>query len=130
MSTTQRLPSPIVHPENQAFWEAAQQGQLLLKSCQVCHQTHYYPRTCCPYCGSHQTEWIKSAGTGEIYAYTVMRRGVEVPYAMAYVLLKEGVSLLTHLTNCDFDQIHIGQAVKVVFQETQDGQKTHLFEPL
>jgi uncharacterized OB-fold protein len=59
-----------------------------------------------------------------------MRRGVEVPFAMAYVRLNEGVCMLTHLTNCDFDSIRIGQKVKVVFQETQDGQKTHLFEPL
>ena len=58
-----------------------------------------------------------------------MRRGVEVPFAMAYVRLNEGISILTHLTNYDFDAIRVGQKVKVVFQETQDGQKTHLFEP-
>jgi len=49
---------------------------------------------------------------------------------MAYVRLQEGISMLTHLTNCDFDAIRIGQKVKVVFQETQDGQKTHLFKLL
>ena len=54
---------------------------------------------------------------------------MEVPFAMAYVRLNEGISILTHLTNCDFDAIRVGQKVKVVFQETQDGQKTHLFEP-
>ena len=73
---------------------------------------------------------MSSEGLGEIYSFTVMRRGVEFPFAMAYVLLKEGISLLTHLTNCDFNEIRIGQKVKVVFQVTQDGQNTHLFEPL
>ena len=124
-----RLPSPIANPENKPFLDAAQIGKLLVKHCNTCNRAHYYPRTICPHCGSDDTTWVKSAGLGEIYSYTVMRRGVEVPFAMAYVKLQEGISMLTHLTNCDFDSIRVGQKVKVVFQETQDGQKTHLFEP-
>ncbi len=125
-----RLPGPISNPENKVFLEAAQNNQLILKYCNACKAPHYYPRTICPHCGSDDTIWVKSNGLGEIYSYTVMRRGVEVPFAMAYVLLEEGISMLTHLTNCDFDAICVGQKVKVVFQETQDGQKTHLFEPI
>ncbi len=125
-----RLPSPIVNSENQAFWQAAQAGKLILKLCHSCEEVHYYPRTICPHCGSKDTTWVNSDGLGEIYSFTVMRRGVEFPFAMAYVLLNEGISLLTHLTNCNFDAIRIGQKVKVVFQETQDGQNTHVFEPL
>ncbi|MBU3554121.1 Zn-ribbon domain-containing OB-fold protein [Polynucleobacter sp. UB-Piko-W3] len=125
-----RLPSPISNPENTVFLAAAQENQLLLKYCNSCKEAHYYPRTICPHCGSDDTTWVKSDGLGEIYSYTVMRRGVAVPFAMAYVRLQEGISILTHLTNCDFDSIRIGQKVKVVFQETEDGQKTHLFEPI
>jgi len=130
MSEVHRLPSPIINPENKAFFDAAQKNQLVLKYCNSCKETHYYPRTISPHCGRDHTTWVNSKGMGEIYSYTVMRRGVEVPFAMAYVRLEEGISLLTHLTNCDFDAIRVGQKVKVVFQETQDGQKTHLFEPL
>jgi len=129
-NTEYRLPSPIANPENKAFLEAAQNNQLVLKHCNACKEVHYYPRTICPHCGSNDTTWVKSVGLGEIYSYTVMRRGVEVPFAMAYVRLNEGISILTHLTHCDFDSIRVGQKVKVVFQETQDGQKTHLFEPV
>ena len=125
-----RLPSPISNPENTVFLEAAQDNQLLLKYCNACKEAHFYPRTICPHCGGDDTTWVKSDGLGEIYSYTVMRRGVAVPFAMAYVRLQEGISMLTHLTNCDFDSIHIGQKVKVIFQETEDGQKTHLFEPI
>ena len=130
MSQGYRLPSPNINSENKAFWDAAQNNQLSLKFCNSCKEPHYYPRTICPHCGSDDTAWVESKGLGEIYSYTVMRRGVEVPFAMAYVRLDEGISLLTHLTNCDFDAIQIGQKVRVVFQETQDGTKTHLFEPL
>ena len=130
MSQIHRLPSPTCNPENKLFWEAAQENLLILKFCNSCKEPHYYPRSICPQCGSNETTWVESNGLGEIYSYTVMRRGVEVPFAMAYVKLNEGISLLTHLTNCDFDKICVGQKVKVVFQETQDGQKTHLFEPV
>ena len=109
---------------------ALNEGQFLIQTCQACTQHIYFPREICPHCGSNDTTWVKSAGLGEIYSYTVMRRGVEVPFAMAYVRLNEGISILTHLTHCDFDSIRVGQKVKVVFQETQDGQKTHLFEPV
>jgi uncharacterized OB-fold protein len=130
MSQAHRLPSPVINPENKPFWDAAQDNRLMLKVCKSCNESHYYPRTICPHCGSDATVWVESKGLGEIYSYTVMRRGVEVPFAMAYVRLNEGISLLTHLTHCDFDTIKVGQKVKVVFLETQDGQKTHLFEPL
>jgi uncharacterized OB-fold protein len=130
MSQINRLPSPTCNPENKLFWEAAQENLLILKFCNSCKEPHYYPRSICPHCGSNETTWVESNGLGEIYSYTVMRRGVEVPFAMAYVKLNEGISLLTHLTNCDFDKVRVGQKVKVVFQETQDGQKTHLFEPI
>ena len=130
MSQGYRLPSPNINSENKAFWDAAQNNQLSLKFCNSCKEPHYYPRTICPHCGSDDSLWVESKGLGEIYSYTVMRRGVEVPFAMAYVRLNEGISLLTHLTNCDFDAIQIGQKVRVVFQETQDGVKTHLFEPI
>ena len=130
MSQVHRLPSPNINPENKAFWDAAQDNRFILKFCNSCKEPHYYPRTLCPHCGSNDTTWVESKGLGEIYSYTVMRRGVEVPFAMAYVKLNEGISVLTHLTNCDFDAIKIGQKVKVVFQETQDGAKTHLFEPI
>ena len=130
MSQGYRLPSPNINSENKAFWDAAQNNQLSLKFCNSCKEPHYYPRTICPHCGSDDTLWVESKGLGEIYSYTVMRRGGEVPFAMAYVRLDEGISLLTHLTNCDFDAIQIGQKVRLVFQETQDGTKTHLFEPL
>ena len=129
MTIVHLLPSPIVNAENAVFWQSAQAGKLVLKICESCQELHYYPRSLCPHCGGDQTQWIDSAGYGEVYSYTVMRKGVDFPFAMAYVALTEGVTMLTHLTNCDFDSIRIGQRVQVVFQESEDGQMVPLFEP-
>lgn len=124
------LPSPIINSENQTFWVSAQENQLILKFCQSCDQYHHYPRTICPHCGAGDTEWRKSKGQGVIYSYTVMRRGVEHPFAMAYVTLSEGIKILTHITDSDFDELKIGQEVQVVFKPTQDGQQVPLFKVL
>src|SRR5215468_583429 len=116
MATSQRtIPAPPANQETKAFWEGAAQGKLLLKKCGACGQLHYYPRAVCPFCLSDATEWQQAAGTGTIYSYSVMRRA-EIPYAIAYVTLDEGVTMMTNLVDCDFDQIRIGQRVRLVFK--------------
>jgi hypothetical protein len=124
-----KIPSPFVTPENKPFWDAAAQGRLLLKRCRDCGQPHYYPRALCPFCFSDNTEWVDARGTGEIYSYSVMRRGAPVPYTLAYVTLDEGVSMLTNLVDCDFDALAIGQRVKVVFKPSEDGAPVPVFTP-
>jgi len=129
MATTQRkIPAPEANPETKAFWDGAAKGALLLKKCRACGEAHYYPRTLCPFCGSDATEWQAAAGTGTLYSYSVMRRA-EVPYAIAYVTLDEGVTMMTNLVDCDFDRLKIGQRVKVVFTPTDGGPPVPTFTP-
>ena len=127
MATAQRqIPAPQPNPETRAFWDAAAQGKLLVKSCRACGQAHYYPRALCPFCLSDQTEWKECRGTGAIYSYSVMRRA-DVPYAIAYVTLDEGPTMMTNLVDCDFDALRIGQKVKVVFTPTEGGPPVPTF---
>ena len=44
----------------------------------------------------------RPSGRGTIYSYSVMRR-VPVPYAIAYVTLDEGVTMMTNIVDCDLD---------------------------
>jgi uncharacterized OB-fold protein len=55
-----------------------------------------------------------------------MRRA-EVPYAIAYVTLDEGPTMMTNLVDCDFDRLKIGQRVKVVFTPTDGGPPVPTF---
>jgi hypothetical protein len=127
MATAQRkIPAPQANPETRAFWDAAAQGKLVIKSCRACGQAHYYPRALCPFCLSDQTEWKDCRGTGTIYSYSVMRRA-EAPYAIAYVTLDEGPTMMTNLVDCDFDALRIGQKVKVVFTPTEGGPPVPTF---
>ena len=129
MPTTQRtIPAPQPSPDTKPFWEAAAQSTLLLKKCRACGEAHYYPRPLCPFCGSDGTEWQPAAGGGTIYSFSVMRRA-EIPYAIAYVTLDEGPTMLTNLVDCDLDRLRIGQRVRVKFTPTDGGPPVPTFTP-
>lgn len=119
---------PQPNPETQAFWDAAARGTLLLKRCRACGETHYYPRAICPFCFSDATEWRPASGAGTIYSYSVMRRA-QTPYAIAYVTLDEGPTMLTNLVECDLDALRIGQRVRLVFTPTDGGPPVPTFTP-
>ena len=128
MSETRTIPSPQPNPETEAFWAAAGEGRLMIGTCTSCGKAHWYPRSICPHCFSDQTELKEAAGTGEIYTISVMKRS-KIPYAIAYVTLAEGPKMMTNLVDTDLDAIEIGQKVKVVFKETEDGPPVPMFTP-
>lgn len=123
------LGSVIVDPNTETYWQGTRLGKLRLRCCSSCHQPHWYPRPVCPFCQG-DTEWVDAQGTGEIYSVSVTRKAGPVPYAVAYVRLDEGVTLLTNIVDCDLDTVHIGQRVRVCFKPSDDGQQVVMFTPL
>ena len=129
MTTDRKIPAPAVNPEVKPYFEAAAAGKLLVKYCASCGQYHHYPRAICPHCFSDKTEWRDAKGTGTVYTCSVLRRGVPVPYCIAYVTLDEGVSMMTNIVDCDLDAVHIGQKVRVLFKLTDGGPPVPMFTP-
>jgi uncharacterized OB-fold protein len=123
------IPAPAVNPEIRPYFDAAAQGRLLVKRCADCGRYHHYPRAICPHCFSDRTEWHEARGTGTVHTYSVLRRGVPVPYCIAYVTLDEGVSMMTNIVDCDLDAVRIGQPVRVVFKPTDGGPPVPMFTP-
>jgi len=122
-------PDPVITLESEQYWQACNDGMLLLKRCTDCGETHFYPRAICPHCFSDKTEWYESIGKGRIYSYSVTRRA-EVPFAIAYVTLEEGVTMLSNIVDADLDALEIEQAVEVTFQESEGGQSLPMFRPV
>lgn len=124
---SRKMAIPETHPEHKEYWKAAAEGKLLIKQCGSCGEYHYYPRVLCPYCMSDKTTWKEAKGTGSIYTYSVMRKGI--PYAIAFVELDEGPRMMTNIVDCDLDTVHIDQRVKVVFKQSGDQDNTAPFVP-
>jgi uncharacterized protein len=127
-SQERKIQAPQPNLETKAFWDAAAEGKLMIGKCTACEQVYYYPRAICPHCLSDKTELQQASGNGTIYTYSVMRR-TPIPYAIAYVTLAEGVSMMTNIVDCDLDKIKIGQTVKVVFKPSDGGPPVPMFTP-
>jgi len=109
------------------YWHAAAQGRLLLKQCGACDKIYYYPRPLCPFCMSDDTNWVEASGDGTIYSWSVQRRA-DPPYAIAFVTLNEGPTLLSAIVDCDFDALAIDQPVTLSFEE-REGRPAPVFRP-
>jgi uncharacterized OB-fold protein len=122
------IPAPRVLPEAAPYWAAADEGRLLLKTCDDCGQPHHYPRDVCPHCLSTNTRWQPAAGFGTVYSYSTMGQG-EAACTIAFVTLDEGVTVLTNLVDCEPLALAIGQRVKVVFKPSDGGPAVPMFTP-
>ena len=107
-------------PETKEFWTSLTANKFVVRRCNACGESHWYPRAICPFCHSDDTEWREASGRGVIYTYSVMRRA-KTPYAIAFVTLEEGPTMMTNLVDCDLDAIRIGQPVEVTIRPNADG---------
>jgi uncharacterized OB-fold protein len=122
-----KIPAPKCNDGDEVYFNAASEGKLLVKQCGDCGEYHHYPRALCPFCFSDKTEWKEAKGSGTIYSYTITRTSGPVPYALAYVTLDEGPTMLTNIVDCDLDTIRCGQRVKVAFKPSEDGPSVPVF---
>ena len=129
MTDGRKIPAPTVSVETQAFWNAAREGRFIVPTCTACGRAHWYPRAICPFCSGGEIVWRDASGRGTIYTFSVMRRAKE-PYVIAYVTLAEEPTMMTNIVDCDFDSLHIGQPVSVVFKDTENGPPVPMFTPV
>jgi uncharacterized OB-fold protein len=128
-SQERKIQAPVANLETKAFWDAAAAGKLMIGKCNACSKLHYYPRAMCPFCLSGNTELQQASGNAVVYTYSVMRR-TPTPYAIAYVTLAEGPTIMTNIVDCDLDQIRIGQPVRLVFKDSDGGPPVPMFTPV
>jgi len=119
-------PLPRIDEESRGYWEAARRHELLLQRCRACGAFCHHPRAVCPECLSSDIDWVVSPGRGEIYTFTVTYQNQSpgfagrVPYVLAYVLLEEGIQILTNIVDVSPEEVRIGQAVEVCFEDLSE----------
>jgi len=128
MSAERKFPAPQKYVENVDFWAACNDGKLMLPRCKDTGKFFWYPRKISPFTLSGNVEWVAASGKGTIYTYSVMRR-TDPNFAIAYVRLDEGVTVMTNLVDCDFDKLAVGQKVELAWRAAEDGQKVPVFKP-
>ena len=133
--TAMRFDLPQPDLETQPFWDATREGRLLIKRCNACRKTHFYPRPFCPHCWSQDVEWLDASGRATLYTWSVVRRNdlppfhERVPYVAAIVDLAEGPRMMTNVVDCEFDRLEMGMALDAVFHPTSDEVTIVQFRP-
>jgi uncharacterized OB-fold protein len=99
------------------FFERAREGTLTALRCGKCGELAVPPKEFCPACQQRAWEPVTLAGDGTIASYTVIRVAPtnfvgEVPYAIAVVTLREGVSLMGRVVDIPLDALAIGLPVR------------------
>lgn len=128
------LPRPDIYAKTTPFWEAANQGKLMLQYCNDTAKFQWFPRSGSVHSGKRNIEWREASGTGVVYSYTVSvapwpgheDRGA---YICAYVELPEGVRILVNLFNVTPGEVKIGMPVKLMFERLSDKFNYPAFEP-
>jgi uncharacterized OB-fold protein len=128
-------PLPKPDQDSKVYWEAAHRHELLLQQCDACHKFRFYPRSICPYCFAEKFEWVRAAGRGTVYSFTVIHRPPfpvfrdKVPYVLAIIELTEGVRMMTNIIGCEPNMVEIGMPVEVTFEDVTEEITLPQFKP-
>lgn len=128
------LPRPNIYAKTQPFWDAANEGKLMLQYCPDTGKYQFHPRPGSIYTGKRNVEWRQASGRGTVYSYTDTLApwpGHEdrVPYLCALVELEEGVRILCNLVNVTAEEVQIGMPVKLAWERLSEQFNYPVFEP-
>ena len=125
--------SPVPEESDKPFFDACNEGRLVIQNCTACNRMQHPPAPTCAKCGSGANlSWRQVSGRGRIYSYGVVYDTpvkllqADQPYNVAVITLEEdpGIQMLSHLPGTPLDQVPVDAAVEVVFETTPaTGQK-------
>jgi uncharacterized protein len=122
------IPDALTQP----FWDAANEGRLVIQHCHACNRLQHPPAPTCQQCSSKDhLGWQEMSGRGTIYNYGVVYDGPvrllqqDQPFNVAVIMLDEdpGIQMYSHLPGTPADAVPVGARVAVVFEATANGQK-------
>lgn len=119
----------------QPFWAATREKKLVIQYCRATGKYQHYPRPTSIFTGRKtDIEWREVSGRGEIFSWTVVRRGAAAfrghePYVVASVTLDVGVNVIANLVHCSLHEVCIGMKVVPCWLPIDDGMHLLMFQP-
>jgi uncharacterized OB-fold protein len=121
-TTEYSKPLPVRDAENAPYYDALQRHELRLQRCPNGH-FRYPVSPVCPDCLSPEFSWELVSGRGTVYSFIVVHQVYdpgfkdEVPYNVAVVELAEGPRLVTNIVGCRNEDVRVGMAVAVRYED-------------
>ena len=128
-----RIPSPRGH-DNKWWWDACDEGKVLIQRCKNCDTLRHPPRPMCGECQSMDWDSIESTLDGEIMSYTCLRHPVIPGYPKdpicAVIKLAEGTHFVANLVGCEYEELSIGMKVKGKVEQVDEKTVLPQFYPV
>lgn len=97
------MPSrPLRVQDERGFWEGADRHELVIQRCTDCGARRHPPAPMCGQCGSLNTGYEPSAGTGRVLSWMLSRhpnRPDDPPTVVILVELDEGIRVVSNLVD-------------------------------
>jgi uncharacterized OB-fold protein len=131
--TPTRIISPRGH-DNKWWWEAVDNGKVLIQRCTNCQTLRHPPRPMCGECQSIEWDSIESSLDGEVFSFTQIHYpkfpGYPYPLVVGVISLAEGTRLVSNIVGCDPQHVHIGMKVKGVVEQVDENTVLPQFYPV
>ena len=129
-----KISDPAFNPGDEAYFEAAGEGRLLVKKCNACAKVYFPPRPFCPACAVRDVAVFAASGKGRLYSYVIHHRpvpGFTPPYAITVVELDEGPRMMTNIIDCPQtpEALELDMPVEIAFEKLDDEITLPLFRP-
>jgi uncharacterized OB-fold protein len=127
-----RIASPRGH-DNKWWWDACDEGKVLIQRCKNCQTLRHPPRPMCGECQSMEWDSIESTLDGEILSHTQIHHpkipGYQYPLICAVIKLAEGTNIVANMVGCDPSEVHIGMKVKGAVEQVDEKTMLPQFYP-
>jgi uncharacterized protein len=131
-------------PVKEGLWTDEERPQLVGSQCESCGEIFFPVRrdVLCSNCQSSSFKEIKLSRRGKVFSYSVVMqrppiyyKAAEVPYALGWVELPEGIRVETLFTGCNPEDIKIGMDVEMLVDKLhteEDGSEVlcYKFKPV
>ena len=128
-----RVPAPRGQ-DNKWWWDACDEGKILIQRCTSCQTLRHPPRPMCHECLSTEFDSIESTLDGEIYSFVEMHYpkfpGYQYPLIVAVINLAEGTRIIANIKGCEGDDVFIGMKVKGKVEKIDDKNTLPQFYPV
>lgn len=117
---------PALTADNTPFWQGGRQAVLNIHRCGACQRWFHPPTPICPRCASFDVAPQPVSGAGTVASFTVNLQAwtaeLKCPYVVAIIDLVEqpGLRLLSNVVGTAPEQVRIGMAVQVQFEQHED----------
>ena len=127
-----RITSPRGH-DNGWWWDACDEGKVLIQRCKSCQTLRHPPRPMCGECQSMEWDSIESALDGEVLSYTALRHpkipGYPTDPICAVIKLGEGTNIVSNIVGCEYEDVQIGMKVKGAVEQVDEKTMLPQFYP-